>query len=226
MEADLKPSKRARTRDQILIAVQLILMDGSAGSLGIRQVAERAGLVHASFYNYYADIDALLDGLGDLLLTTHALTVAPVRAGLTDPVALFATTTRQTLRLVPESPDFSRLLFDSGIAFDKLLRALQEPMKADLRAGLKSGTFKFESLDIAATMISGSMLSLAMDLHRKRAKISMIDDMTAQLLKLIGVPPAKARAAATAKIDFVSAPALPLSWRALGLAAPETRDAA
>jgi AcrR family transcriptional regulator len=223
---DKKPGKRARTRDQILIAAQQVLMEGSAADLGIRQVAERAGLVHASFYNYYADISALLDGLADLLFTSHALTVAPVREGLSDHAQLFAATTRQTLRLVPEAPAFARLLFESGIPADRLLLALQGPLRADLRAGAKAGTFDISNIDLAVTMVSGSIMGLAMDLHRRRAKVQAIDEMTLQLLRLLGVPPVKARAAAFAKFAFAAAPPTPLSCKALGLAAPETRHAA
>lgn len=201
-------------------------MEGSAASLGIRQVAERAGLVHASFYNYYPDIPALLDGLAGLLLTTHAIAVSPVRDGVTDHAMLFAATTRQTLRLILDAPRFAALLFDSGIPVDRLLTALHGPLRTDLRAGAKAGTFTIDSMDVAVTMIAGSMMGLAIDLHRRRAKPAAIDEVTFHLLRFLGVPPAKAKAAASAKIEVRPAPLVPLSWKALGLAAPETRHAA
>jgi AcrR family transcriptional regulator len=223
---EAKPNKRSRTRDQILIAAQELLMEHDASSLGIRQIAERAGLVHASFYNYYPDVGALLDGLAELLFTTHALTVAPARNGISDPAALFAATTRQTLRLILDSPKFARLLFDSGIPIDRLLTALHEPLRADLRAGAKAGAFTYDNIDIAVTIVAGSMMSLAVDLYRRRAKTAAIDELTFQLLRLLGVPHAKAKAAAFAKVDFRPAPPVPLSWKALGFAAPETRNVA
>lgn len=223
---DLKQSKRARTRDQILIAAQDLLTERGAAALSVRQVTERAGLVHASFYNYYADIGALLDGLADLLLMTHALTVAPVREGVSDPAMLFAVTTRQTLRLGHDAPQFAGLLFDSGIPVDRLLNALHGPLRTDLRAGARSGAFSITSLDVAVSMIAGSMIGLSVDLYRGRAKPSAIDEMTYQLLCLLGVSAAKAKSAAFAKVTFSPAPQTPLSWKALGLAAPENRDAA
>jgi AcrR family transcriptional regulator len=223
---DPKPNKRARTRDQILMAAQELLMESGTAALGIRQVAERAGLVHASFYNYYPDIAALLDGLADLVFATHAIAVAPVRQDVTDRALLFSVTTRQTLRLSQESPRFAGLLFDSGIPAGRLLTALQEPLRDDLRAGVKSGAFQVDNLDLVVTMIAGSMTGLAIDLHRRRAKPSAIDELTFQLLRLLGTSPAKAKAAAHAKFDFRPAPPVPLSWKALGLAAPETRHAA
>jgi AcrR family transcriptional regulator len=226
MTPETHQSKRDRTRDRILIAAQELLMESSASSLGIRQVAERADLVHASFYNYYADIEALLDGLAQLLLATHALTVAPAREGVDDHVSLFAVTTRQTLRLIQDSPRFARLLFDSGIPVDRLLRALHEPLRADIRAGVKAGAFSVQNPDLAVTMIAGAMMGMAVDLYRRRARAHAIDEMTFQLLRLLGVSPARARTAATSPLAHIAPPPIPLTWKAIGLTAPETIHAA
>lgn len=223
---EIKQTKRSRTRDQILIAAQDILVEQGAGALSIKSIAERAGLVHGSFYNYFRDTGALLDGLADLVLTTHAVAVAPVRAGQTDPVQLFAATTRQTLRLVLGSSRFAGLLFDSGIPVDRLLNALRDPLRADLKSGAKAGVFAIESMDVAVTIVAGSMMSLAADLYRGRAKPAAIDELTVQLLRMLGVTAAKAKAAASARIEFAPTPSVPLSWKALGMAAPETIHAA
>jgi AcrR family transcriptional regulator len=226
MSIQTKPNKRSRTRDQLLAAAQQVLLGESMGALGIRQVTERAGLVHASFYNYYADIGALLDGLAELLMATHAHAVAPVRNGVSDPAMLFAATTRQTLRLFTQSQGFARLLFDSGMAMDRLLGTLQGHLRADLRAGARASAFTIANLDIAVTIVSGSILSLALSLHRRRARPAAIEELTQQLLGMLGVAPAQARAAAHAKIAFAAPPAIPMSWAALGLAAPEPQAAA
>jgi AcrR family transcriptional regulator len=224
--SDAKPGKRARTRDQLLVAAQEILLDGDASALGIRQVAERAGLVHASFYNYYPDVGALLDGLAELLMATHAAVIAPVRDGVTDPALLFAATTRQTMRLFGQSPRFAKLLFDSGMAIDRLLGTLRGHLRADLKAGIRAGAFTIANLDVATAIVSGSMLSLALALHRGTARPSAVEELTLQLLRMLGVPPAKAQAAASARLGFAAPPAIPMSWKALGLAAPESQAAA
>ena len=48
-------SKRERTRDQLLVSAQSLLMSEGAAALGLRQITTHAGMVHASFYNYYPD---------------------------------------------------------------------------------------------------------------------------------------------------------------------------
>ncbi|HRD29267.1 MAG TPA: TetR/AcrR family transcriptional regulator [Caulobacter sp.] len=68
--------RRARTRDQLLVAAQTLLLDREAGPLGIRRITTAAGLVHGSFYNYYPDLDALLDDLAALMFASHAALVS------------------------------------------------------------------------------------------------------------------------------------------------------
>ena len=46
-------SKRERTRDQLLVSAQSLLMEAGTAALGLRQITTHAGMVHASFYNYY-----------------------------------------------------------------------------------------------------------------------------------------------------------------------------
>ena len=73
--------KRARTRDQLLAAAQALLLEQSAASLGIRQITAKAGVVHATFYNYYPTVEALIEDVASLMQASHGLLVARLRAG-------------------------------------------------------------------------------------------------------------------------------------------------
>lgn len=225
MIVQLRQTKRDRTRDQILAATQEVLLEEGASALGVRRVAERAGLVHSSFYNYYPDIATLLDGVGDLLAQTHLAAVGPVRDSVDGPAQLFAATTRQTLRIFKNSPEFTRLMFDSGIPVDRLSRGMTRHMRADLRAGVQDGSFKVQDFNSAVTIASGSILALALAQHRRSKRAAEIDALTHELLRMLGVPPARATALAYADIAFAGPPSLPMRWKALGRAAPESPSA-
>ena len=93
-------SKRERTRDQLLVSAQSLLMEAGTAALGLRQITTHAGMVHASFYNYYPDVAALIGDLGELLGATHAAAMATPGQDGDDPAARFARITRQTLRIV------------------------------------------------------------------------------------------------------------------------------
>lgn len=209
--------KRARTRDQLLAAAQALLLEQSAASLGIRQITARAGVVHATFYNYYPTVEALIEDVAALMQASHGLLVARLREGTDDPAELFALTTRQTLRVIPTEPAYGRLLFDAGLPVDRFVSGLRATMQADVFDGIKRGVFHAEDRNIAVSMIAGGVLGLALDLHRRALPAKAIEAATAELLASLGLTAKRAQKLATADVAFISPPKLPLGWLALNL---------
>jgi hypothetical protein len=211
----LRGSKRARTRDQLLVAAQALLMTHTAAALGIRQITDHAGMVHATFYNYYQDITALISDLGELLGASHAATMAELMPDLADPALRFARITRQTLRMVATEPGFGRLIYDVGLPADSLVTELRLRLALDLAEGQQLGHFTLPDLDLAASMVSGAISGLALDLHRGSLPINAIEPATTRLLELLGLDPKTAVALGHEVVAFGPAPALPLRWLAL-----------
>lgn len=211
----LRGSKRARTRDQLLVATQALLMTHTAAALGIRQITDHAGVVHATFYNYYQDIAALIADLGELLGASHAASIAGSNHEPADPALRFARITRQTLQMVAKEPGFGRLIFDVGLPADSLVSELRLRLKLDLAEGMQLGRFKLSDLDLTASMVSGAISGLALDLHRRLLPITAIEPATTRLLELLGLDPAVSAALGHEAIAFPPAPALPMRWLAL-----------
>lgn len=209
--------KRSRTRDQLLAAAQQLLLEQSAASLGIRQITTRAGVVHATFYNYYPTVETLIEDVASLMQASHGQLVARLREGIDDPAELFALTTRQTLRVIPAEPAYGRLLFDAGLPVDRFVQGLRATMQADVFDGIKRGVFEVEDRNIAVSMIAGSVLGLALDFHRRTLPAKAIEAATAELLVSLGLTRKRAQKLATADIEFISPPKLPLGWLALNL---------
>jgi AcrR family transcriptional regulator len=211
----LRGSKRARTRDQLLVAAQSLLMTQTAAALGIRQITEHAGVVHATFYNYYQDIAALIADLGELLGASHAAAMARLTPDLADPALRFARVTRQTLRIVATEPGLGRLMYDVGLPADSLVAELRLRLALDLAEGQQLGRFAFGDLDLTTSMVSGAISGLALDLHRGTLAISAIEPATTRLLEWLGLDPETAAALGHEALAFEPAPALPLRWLAL-----------
>ncbi|MCF8505913.1 MAG: TetR/AcrR family transcriptional regulator [Caulobacter sp.] len=205
--------KRARTRDQLLVAAQQLLVEQNAGALGIRQIALKAGLVHGSFYNYYADVPALIEDLSGLLFASHATLVAGLRSGGDDLAATFARVTRQTLRLIPDGDGYGRLLFDAGLPVDRFVSGLRAAMGADIAAGVRRGVFVADDLDVTISLVAGGILGAAVDLHRGALPAPAIEPVTARLLETLGLSAADARRLAFADVTFITPPSLPLRWQ-------------
>lgn len=211
----LSGTKRERTRDQLLVSAQSLLMHEGAGALGLRQITTHAGMVHASFYNYYPDVAALLGDLGELLGATHAAAMAMPSEGVEDGAARFARITRQTLRIVAEQPDFGRMMFDIGLPSDRLATELRLRLKMDIDEGVANGLFTVADVDLATSIVAGAITGLALDLHRGVLGFDKIDPATAQLLKYLGLDAAEAERLAHAAFDFPPPPQLPMRWLAL-----------
>ena len=211
----LSGTKRERTRDQLLVSAQSLLMHEGAAALGLRQITTHAGMVHASFYNYYPDVAALLGDLGELLGATHAAAMAMPSEGDEDAAARFARITRQTLRIVAEQPDFGRMMFDIGLPSDRLATELRLRLKMDIEEGVAHGLFTVADVDLATSIVAGAITGLALDLHRGVLGFDKIDPATAQLLKYLGLDAAEAERLAHAAFDFPPPPQLPMRWLAL-----------
>ena len=211
----LSGTKRERTRDQLLVSAQSLLMHEGAGALGLRQITTHAGMVHASFYNYYPDVAALLGDLGELLGATHAAAMAMPSEGDEDAAARFARITRHTLRIVVEQADFGRMMFDIGLPSDRLATELRLRLKMDIEEGVAHGLFTVADVDLATSIVAGAITGLALDLHRGVLGFDKIDPATAQLLKYLGLDAAEAERLAHAAFDFPPPPQLPMRWLAL-----------
>lgn len=210
-----KGTKRQRTRDQLLVAAQSILLEQGAVGLGIKEITHRAGMVHATFYNYYDSVAALLDDLGDLFMVSHALAVRRLVTGMEDPARVFALTTRLLLGFVARSRGYGTVLFDSGLPVDHFARRLRVPLRIDLDAGVAAGRFAIADPGLAVSLVTGAVLGLALDLHRGRIGGDAIAPATAELLVLAGIDRIEAHDLAGEPADFPDPPELPLRWMAI-----------
>jgi AcrR family transcriptional regulator len=215
-------SKRERTRDQLLVSAQELLMDRTAAGLGLRQITTHAGLVHASFYNYYPDIPALIADLAELLGATHAVAMAGLFVGSEGPAVRFARITRQTLRIMAGQPGFGRLMFDVGLPADRLGAELRLRLSLDIADGAACGDFKVANVELAAAAITGAITGLALDVYRGHVSGDKIDAAAALLLTHLGVAPDASERLAHEAIIFPKLPTLPMRWLALPVPSPST----
>ncbi len=204
-------SKRDRTRNALLIAAQHLCLENPGSPLTVSAVTGRADMAHGTFYNHFESIENLLDGIGLLLLAEHSRLIASVTAGLTDPVSVFALSTRQTLRLVTDGHGYGLILFDSGLPVDRFLGGLRYRMGTDVLEGLRSERFRVHDAEVAISMIAGSVLGVALDLHRTTLRPSAIESATERMLTSLGVNVRTAARVAHEPFTFVPPRPLPLT---------------
>lgn len=206
--------KRQRTRDQLLVAAQELLLEGDV-PLTIKLVANRAGMVHASFYNYFGTIEALLAEIEQLFFAAHGRLMAELVGGCEDIAEIFALITRQTLRFVVQSPQNGRIMFDSGLPIDRFIGDLRQALQADIRRGVASGRFRAADAALSAAVIAGSVIGVALELHRGRLGADAVEAATQMLLEHLGVEAGEAARLARMEAAFLDPPKLPLTWQSI-----------
>jgi AcrR family transcriptional regulator len=205
-------TKRDRTRNRLLVATQELLRERSAGSLSIRDVSQRADVSHATFYNYYESVEALLDNLAALFAFTHAQSLAVLTQGVERMDEVFAISTRQTLRFLAESPEYGHYLFDVGLRIDHFANGMRLHLDGDLRRGLETGVFAVDDIELTLALVTGSLLGVALGLHRGELTAAAIEPTTERLLMGLGVSADQARTLVQMKVAFLPAPRPPLDW--------------
>ncbi|MSZ57935.1 MAG: TetR family transcriptional regulator [Actinobacteria bacterium] len=204
-------TKRDRTRDALLTALQELLLDPDSGGVSVPQLVERAGVSQGTFYNYFDSLTDAIDAVGMLLLLEHSRVLGEVAAGAADPVEVISRSAKQTLMLFAYRPDVGCLLFDSGLPVDRFLGGLRAHLRGDLQAAVAYGAISVTDLPVTESLYSGTMLGACLDIHRGRLDVAAVPVVAAQLLRVIGVGARRVERLANAPQEFIQCRALPLT---------------
>jgi AcrR family transcriptional regulator len=211
----LPTKKRDRTRNRLLIATQELLLERNAGSLSIRDITTHADVVHSTFYNYFDSVEALIESVGLLFYAVHAQLIQRLTTDVIDTAEIFALSTRQTMRFIAQSPAYGRFLFDAGLPIDKFITGLRYSLRLDIEQGQKQGRFVVNDIELTVSMVTGSLLGLALDLHRHLLPATAIETATCRLLEMLGIPADEALRVAHLDAEFLAPPQPPLMWIAV-----------
>lgn len=209
--ATVMATKRARTRDTLLVGLQELLLDPDVPAISVPQVVSRSGVAQGTFYNYFDSLPDAIDAVGALILAEHARVLEIVTDGAADEAEVVARSARQTLTLLGRRPDVGHLLFDSGFSADRFVAGLRAHLHADLQRGIDSGVFTVADFEVACTVYAGVMLGACLDIHRGRLPVSAVPDVVEYLLQVLGVGQARARRLVGAPMKFVPWRPLPLT---------------
>ena len=205
------PTKRARTRDALLVALQELLLDPDIAAISVPLVVGRAGAAQGTFYNYFESLPEAIDAVGGLILAEHTRVLAVVTSGAADTAEIVARSARQMLMLFVHRPEVGRLIFDSGLPVDRFATGLRGHLHHDLQLGIAQGDFSVSNFDVASTVYTGTMLGTCLDLHRGQLSADAIPDILGHLLRARGVSARKAQRLVAAPQEFIQWAPFPLS---------------
>ena len=186
--------RKARTRAALIRAAQTLIAEGRT-NVPILEITQAADVGMGSFYNHFetkeqlfeAAVEAVMDGYGQLL--------DDLTADIEDPAEVFACSFRLTGRLNRREPELSRGLLKNVLRLLSADSGLAPRARRDIAAAVEAGRFDVEDLDVAVTMTAGALLALGQLLHDQpeRDVETTTDQVTEDLLRMLGVPGRQAR---------------------------------
>lgn len=204
-------SKRNRTREKLLIAAQELLLEGGFAALGIQALTERADVALGTIYNYFRTREEVADAVVEILLGAFLQAMQHISKDHTDPAAIVSASMRQTLHWMTPNSDFGKILFISGLPMTRYAYHVRQGFVHDMNLGIQSGRFQVAQPTVIASMISGGVLAVLLDLYLGHMTSTQITDVAEQALLLLGLDPAEAHSIATQPLVFLQCPAFPLS---------------
>ncbi len=183
--------KKARTRRLLLdTALEVLATDGDAFT--VADLAARAGVSHGTFYNYFADREALIAALVPDLISAFAADAA-AEVDDPDPALRFARISARALAHAVEAPDLVR----AALRLEGVQQALlaDEPfahLRLDLAEGHRVGRFAEPPDRAALDVVAGSLLAASRRIADEEMDPGYRVAVIGRLLVALGVDSAEA----------------------------------
>lgn len=191
--------RRARTRAQLVAAATRLVAERGLGGVAMSDVTAAADLGTGTIYNHFPTYDALVEAVVSEALEDFGSRLDALTAGLDDPAVVFAVSLRHLVRRAVDDPLWGRLLVRLGASHPQLMAVLGPRAARDLRAGMTTGRFVIDDLDIATACTFGSLTGV-LHLVVTRAEPAGVDLGVAYavaMLKMVGLDESDAREVAS-----------------------------
>lgn len=198
--------RRARMRRRLIESAMFVFAQRGIGASVIPDVIAAAGVSQGSFYNYFRTNDDLLAAVSDALSHDMVQMIESVVGNIEDPALRIATGIRLYLHLARSYPVVAEFLSATGLSLVGKKSAVYEHLPADIKEGLKSGTFDDVSADVALDMVAGAGLIAVHRMAKGRTTRDYPERIVQAVLRSLGVPAPSAVQLASAPLPKLMAP--------------------
>ncbi|QUN32876.1 TetR/AcrR family transcriptional regulator (plasmid) [Cupriavidus sp. KK10] len=193
-------------RRRLIESAMVVFAQRGIGSSVIPEVIAAAGVSQGSFYNYFRTNDDLLEAVSDVLSHDMVQMIEGVAGDIEDPALRVATAGRLYLHLVRTYPIVAQFLSGTGFSLVGKKSAIYEHLPADIKEGVKRGTFDADAADIGLDMATGAVLIAVQRIANGRTARDYPERIVRVVLKALGVPAASAAKLIAAPLPKLVAP--------------------
>jgi AcrR family transcriptional regulator len=213
--------RKARTRAALISAAQSFIAAGNL-NVPVLEITQAADVGLGSFYNHFQSKEELFEAAVQDVLELLGGLLDELTADIDDPAEAFAQSFRLFGRFHRRNPEMSKVFLNNALAMAGSDRGLAPRALRDIQAGIRAGRFTVPDPELAMTIIAGAALCLGQFLHDhpERDDAQATDQITEDLLRLLGVPTRQAQRLIRLPLPNLDAPpgrdvhaALPASKR-------------
>jgi len=192
--------KSARTRARLMdAAVRIFARDGYEAA-SVNEIARAADVVNGTFYIHFKDKDEIAAAVATRIAAEVTRQLDAAMEDIDDAVLRTSTATRRFIELAASEPEWGWALFRAAWSFRRLRGDVVSHLRADLARGRRQGVFTAEIDDFLVEMFAAMTLS-GLFARLQGSAGAEAGPKTAELqLRMLGVAPAKAKAAAWRKL--------------------------
>jgi AcrR family transcriptional regulator len=199
--------RKASTRAALVRAAQGFIASGRV-NVAVLEITQAADVGMGSFYNHFETKEQLFRAAVADAIEQHGTLLDELTEGMEDPAHIFAQSFRLTGRLHRRSPELSKVLLSNGLALAGADSGLAPRARRDIVSATRAGRFTAVDPDLAMVLVAGAALCLGQLLHDRpeRDDAEATDQVTEDLLRMLGLPAAEAREISRRPLPELNAP--------------------
>jgi AcrR family transcriptional regulator len=185
--------KSARTRARLMDAAVGVFARKGIEAASVNEIAQAADVANGTFYNHFKDKDEIVGVVAFSIAGDVARRLDEAMADLEDAAERTSFATRQFVELATSAPDWGRALVRAVWYLPELRRQVSGFARADIERGVLDGVFKAEVDDLLVDLF-GSLVIMVVFLRLEGEAGPEAGARAAEhQLRMLGVPPARAR---------------------------------
>lgn len=205
------PPKRQRTRDKLLKISQEYILENGCKSLSLRDICYSAEMSSGTIYNYYRDLDELLNDIEKMAIKSYHQSLDIATRGVESPLETLAICSRQTLLNALPNASLGKLIFQGELPHKHFIHSVRERFINDMQIAIEQNLIQVEQEEALLSMAVGGMYGAMTDLHNGALSKSNINQMTELLLTMLGVDKNLAKEISNKEFNRAKVADLPLS---------------
>lgn len=197
--------RRSKSRDALVGAAETLFGARGPDAVTIDDIVASADLAKGTFYNHFADKDALTAEVARMVRASIERRVDAANEGISDPAARTARALCVYAAFAVQKPDRARALLRLALRADDRSDPLNAGLAHDLDAGFSAGRFSGIGRVAAVMLVVGTVQQIVLRLlHVPEGAAEIARDLAVAQLKGLGVKPGDAeRTAAKAAAEIL-----------------------